>query len=78
MWNSESLDFPLFYYFLLRSLEQAAKVIGFYMNLDKTEFMFFMVVPSHQMASLWNYLILFTQPLRSGRIWHKVKFLSGV
>ena len=22
--------------------------------------------------------ILFTQPLRSGRIWHKVKFLSGV
>ena len=23
-------------------------------------------------------LILFTQPLRSGRIWHKVNFLSGV
>ena len=22
--------------------------------------------------------IIFTQPLRSGRIWHKVKFLSGV
>ena len=25
-----------------------------------------------------NSLILFTQPLRSGRIWHKVNFLSGV
>ena len=23
-------------------------------------------------------LIIFTQPLRSGRIWHKVNFLSGV
>ena len=23
-------------------------------------------------------MILFTQPLRSGRIWHKVNFLSGV
>ena len=22
--------------------------------------------------------IMFTQPLRSGRIWHKVNFLSGV
>ena len=25
-----------------------------------------------------RYLILFTQPLCSGRIWHKVNFLSGV
>ena len=24
------------------------------------------------------FMILFTQPLRSGRIWHKVNFLSGV
>ena len=27
---------------------------------------------------LWPGLIIFTQPLRSGRIWHKVNFLSGV
>ena len=24
------------------------------------------------------YFIIFTQPLRSGRIWHKVSFISGV
>ena len=27
---------------------------------------------------LFVYLFIFTQPLRSGRIWHKVNFLSGV
>ena len=27
---------------------------------------------------LSKYIIIFTQPLRSDRIWHKVNFLSGV
>ena len=27
---------------------------------------------------VWFGFIIFTQPLRSGRIWHKVNFLSGV
>ena len=26
----------------------------------------------------YDFFIIFTQPLRSGRIWHKVNFLSGV
>ena len=33
-------------------------------------------------AKIWIFsicwIIIFTQPLRSGRIWHKVNFLSGV
>ena len=33
--------------------------------------------PSTTVANV-TYFIIFTQPLRSGRIWHKVNFLSGV
>ena len=33
---------------------------------------------SQTSADSTQLFILFTQPLRSGRIWHKVNFLSGV
>ena len=61
-------------------LEQYNKYIaarGDYFEGDKG-FMWVLSIKVPTRKSLETYLIIFTQPLRSGRIWHKVNFLSGV
>ena len=43
-----------------------------------SDFMNVQALWSYELGKYVNILILFTQPLRSGRIWLKVNFLSGV
>ena len=54
---------------LLHSLDRAVGRIGLYMNADKTDYMCF-----YQRGDISSLNGTIYQPLRSGRIWHKVNF----